>query len=140
MLKELQNQENLDLLEAIVENLIVENNKIGGIVLEDGTTQYVNLLHNLDLNSNTIFMGVKEFTQLVVNGDFYYISGDIIALYNMASENTFTMFNAMRKSLKSANVRILHILEEDLYFAKESKYASSMIDGPILEEYLVERI
>ncbi|MBQ7141397.1 MAG: tRNA uridine-5-carboxymethylaminomethyl(34) synthesis enzyme MnmG [Bacilli bacterium] len=37
MLKELQNQENLDVLEAIVEDLIVENNKIGGIVLEDGT-------------------------------------------------------------------------------------------------------
>ena len=44
MLKELQIQENLDLLEAIVEDLIVENNKIGGIILEDGTKLTSNIV------------------------------------------------------------------------------------------------
>ncbi len=37
MLKTLRNQENLSILEAMVEDLIVNNNKIGGIILEDGT-------------------------------------------------------------------------------------------------------
>lgn len=37
MLKTLQSQENLTILEAMVEDLIVENNKIKGIILEDGT-------------------------------------------------------------------------------------------------------
>lgn len=40
MLKTLNHQNNLDIMESIVENLIVENNKIKGIVLEDGTKIY----------------------------------------------------------------------------------------------------
>ena len=36
MLNTLNNQENLTILEAMVENLIVEDNKVKGIVLEDG--------------------------------------------------------------------------------------------------------
>ena len=38
MLKTLKNTPNLTIKEAIVENLIVEDNKIKGIILEDGTT------------------------------------------------------------------------------------------------------
>lgn len=37
MLKVLQKQENLDLIEALVENLIIKNNKVLGVVLSDGT-------------------------------------------------------------------------------------------------------
>jgi tRNA uridine 5-carboxymethylaminomethyl modification enzyme len=37
MLKTLKNQENLEILESMVEDLIVENNKVLGIVLSDGT-------------------------------------------------------------------------------------------------------
>ena len=37
MKQELENQENLTLLEGMVEDLIVEDNKVKGIVLEDGT-------------------------------------------------------------------------------------------------------
>ena len=37
MRQELENQENLTLLEGMVEDLIVEDNKVKGIVLEDGT-------------------------------------------------------------------------------------------------------
>lgn len=37
MLKTLQSQENLTILEAMVEDLIVEDDKIKGIILEDGT-------------------------------------------------------------------------------------------------------
>lgn len=38
MYKTLKNQNNLTILEAMVEDLLVENNKIKGVVLEDGTT------------------------------------------------------------------------------------------------------
>ena len=37
MLKTLKNEKNLEIKEAIVEDLIVENNKIKGVILEDGT-------------------------------------------------------------------------------------------------------
>ena len=37
MLNALENTKNLDIIEAMVEDLIVENNKIKGVVFEDGT-------------------------------------------------------------------------------------------------------
>ena len=37
MQKTLKNQENLDLMGAFVENLIVKDGKIGGVILADGT-------------------------------------------------------------------------------------------------------
>lgn len=37
MLKTLKSQENLEIKEGIVEDLIIENNKVKGVVLEDGT-------------------------------------------------------------------------------------------------------
>ena len=44
MLKELKNTENLTIIESMVENLIVENNKIKGIILEDGKEIYCDAL------------------------------------------------------------------------------------------------
>ncbi len=44
MLKTLKNTKNLDILEGIVEHLIVEDNKIKGIILEDGKEIYTKTL------------------------------------------------------------------------------------------------
>ena len=42
MLKELQNTENLSLIEGMVEDLIVEENQVKGVILEDGTKYFCN--------------------------------------------------------------------------------------------------
>ncbi len=42
MLKTLENQKNLQILEAMVEDLIIENNKVKGVVLSDGKKIYSN--------------------------------------------------------------------------------------------------
>ena len=44
MLKTLQKQENLTLLESMVEDLIIENQEVKGIVLEDGTKIFANIV------------------------------------------------------------------------------------------------
>ena len=40
MLEELEKQDNLDILEGIVEDIIVENNRVKGVILENGTKIY----------------------------------------------------------------------------------------------------
>ena len=44
MLKTLQNQENLTLLEAMVEDLIIDDQEVKGIILEDGTKIFSNIV------------------------------------------------------------------------------------------------
>jgi tRNA uridine 5-carboxymethylaminomethyl modification enzyme len=44
MLKELKSLENLDIIEGMVENIIVENNTIKGVISADGTKYYCDAL------------------------------------------------------------------------------------------------
>lgn len=44
MLRYLQSQKNLEILEAMVEDLIVENNKVNGVILSDGTKIYSDIV------------------------------------------------------------------------------------------------
>jgi len=65
MLKTLQNQPNLIIKEAMVEDLIVENNKIKGVILEDGTkiiSQAVILTTGTYLRSD-IMVGNKRISE-----------------------------------------------------------------------------
>ena len=55
-------------------------------------------------------------------------------------EDIYKKFAKMRNALSTGVIRILHIFEEDVYFADNGKNASSLIDGPVLEEYLIERM
>lgn len=111
------------------------------VVLDDKNTEdYMNLLRNMDAKSNVNVLGMNEFIKLLNHGDFYYIAGDVVVLYRTATEDILKKFVKMRNALSTGAIRILHIFEEDVYFAENGKNASSMIDGPVLEEYLIERM
>ena len=63
MLKTLKNQENLTLLEGMVEDLIVENQEVKGIVLDNNTkitSKKVILTTGTSLEGR-IFIGLKSF-------------------------------------------------------------------------------
>jgi len=100
----------------------------------------MNLLQNMAAKSNVNVLGINEFSKLLNHGDLYYIAGDIVVLYRTAMEDIYKKFAKMRNALSTGVIRILHIFEEDVYFADNGKNASSLIDGPVLEEYLIERM
>lgn len=111
------------------------------VVLDDKNTEdYMNLLRNMDAKSNVNVLGMNEFIKLLNHGDLYYIAGDIVVLYRTSTEDIYKGFVKMRNALSVGAIRILHIFEEDVYFAENGKNASSMIEGPVLEEYLIERM
>ena len=85
-------------------------------------------------------MGMNEFCRLADHRDLYFISGDIIALYSDSMEDTYKKCMKIRKVLQTGTCRILHIFAEDVYFEDIGKNVTSLIDGPILEEYLIERM
>ena len=83
---------------------------------------------------------LNEFGKLLSRGDLYYISGDIVVMYRSSMDEIYKKFTKMRSALSTGAIRILHIFEEDVYFSDNGKNASSLIDGPMLEEYLIERM
>ena len=110
------------------------------IVRDDNDENYMNLLGNLNANSDINIMGMNEFCRLADHRDLYFISGDIIALYSDSMEDTYKKCMKIRKVLQTGTCRILHIFAEDVYFEDIGKNVTSLIDGPILEEYLIERM
>ena len=128
----------------------IENNNLLGriinkgfetVVFDDSNTEdYMNLIQTMAAKSNVNVMGINEFGKLFNHGDLYYISGDIIVLYRSSMEDMYKKFTKLRSALTTSMLRILHIFEEDVYFTECSKNVSALIEGPVLEEYLIERM
>lgn len=127
--------ENTDLLGNII------NKGFASVVIDDVDTEdYMNLLRRISTQSNVNVLGMYEFNKLLNHGDLYYISGDVVVIYRRDMEEVYKKFFRVRNALSTNAVRILHVFEEDMFFAENGKNASSMIDGPVLEEYLIERM
>ncbi len=110
------------------------------IVDDDSKENYFNLLYNISGWIDVNLMGMTEFNCLVEHGDCYYFAGDIVVLYSLQEENVYRKQKRLRKSLATGEVRMLHIFKEDIYCAEVGRPISSIVDGPVLEEYLIERM
>ena len=111
------------------------------IVIEDSDNEsFVNLLHSITDVKNLNIIGFKEFQNLLEHGDYYYLSGDIIALYKNGMKDTLKRYKKISDVTNTGKARVLHIFEEDIYLSELNRTISSLVDGPVLEEYLIERI
>ena len=83
---------------------------------------------------------MNEFIRLAEHGDYYYFAGDAIVLYGNTDQDIYKKLRRLRKTLASGVIRLLHVFKEDVFCKEVSKSVSSVIDGPVLEEYLIERM
>lgn len=110
------------------------------IIDDDSKDNYFNLLNSISGWNDVNLMGMTEFNCLVEHGDYYYFVGDVVVLYSLQEDNIYKKQNKLRKSLATGEVRMLHILKEDIYCTEIGRPISSIVDGPVLEEYLIERM
>ena len=52
----------------------------------------------------------------------------------------YKKISRMRKTLLTGEIRLLHVFKEDIFCNEIGKTVSSIVDGPVLEEYLIERM
>ena len=109
MLKELKNTQNLTIQEGKVEDLIVENNIVKGVILEDGTKidNLSHIAHNCFLGENTAlafpcFLGGSS--RIETNG---YIAGGIIRNQCTVHENGFVGMGAVVTKDVPANTIVI---------------------------------
>lgn len=110
------------------------------IVDDESKENYFNLLNNISGSSDVNLFGMSDFNKLVEHGDYYYFSGDAVILYEQQQNDLSRKIMRLRKSLETGGVRLLHVFENDVFCEDNGKYVSSIIDGPVLEEYLIERM
>ena len=110
------------------------------IINDDDQSSYFNLLNSISEWTDVNLFGMNEFIRLAEHGDYYYFAGDAIVLYGNTDQDIYKKLRRLRKTLASGVIRLLHVFEEDVFCKEVSKSVSSVIDGPVLEEYLIERM
>ena len=111
------------------------------VVLDDScTAEYIDLLLNMNSNSDINFMGITEYTKMLQMQDYYYVSGSAIVIYGKNMSNIYKKMSRIRNLSLGSNVKLLHIFEKNMFFSEAGKDAVSMINGPVLEEIDMERI
>ena len=110
-------------------------------VLEDSCTEpYMDILLNIESRSDINFMGLNEYIKLLEENNFYFVSGAVIILYDKNIKHIYRRLAKIRTLSFNGNIKLLHVFEKNLYFSETQKDVVSMIDGPVLEEYDLERI
>lgn len=110
------------------------------IINDDDSNGYFNLLKSISEWTDVNLLGMNEFMRLVEHGDYYFFAGDALVLYGNTEKDIYKKLSRLRKTLIKGEIRLLHIFKEDIYCNEVSKYISSIIDGPVLEEYLIGRM
>lgn len=107
------------------------------IVSDTDIDKNFDLILNIDKYSNVMIIGIKEYYKLCESG--YYISGGVVALYNSDTNKHYEFYNKLRNNQKS-DTKIVHIMTEDFYVQKIQKPISSLINGPKIDSYILERM
>ena len=83
---------------------------------------------------------MNEFVRLAEHGDYYFFAGDAVVLYGNKDSGIYKKISRLRKTLPTGKIRLLHVFKEDIFCNEIGKTVSSIVDGPVLEEYLIERM
>ena len=110
------------------------------IINDDDQSSYFNLLNSISEWTDVNLLGMNEFVRLVEHGDSYFFAGDAVVLYGNKDSGIYKKISRLRKTLQTGEIRLLHVFKEDIFCNEIGKNVSSIVDGPVLEEYLIERM
>lgn len=111
------------------------------LVMEDSCTEiYIDILLNVQSKSNINFMGMDEYIKMLERNNFYFISGAAMVIYDKNMRDMYRKLAKIRDLSFHGNIKLLHVFEKNVYFGEAQKDIVSMINGPILEEYDLERM
>ena len=110
------------------------------IINDVNQSSYFNLLNSISEWTDVNLLGMNEYIRLVEHGDYYFFAGDAVVLYGNRDTEIYKKISRLRKTLQTGEIRLLHVFKEDIFCNEIGKTVSSIIDGPVLEEYLIERM
>ena len=111
------------------------------LVMEDShTDRYIDILLNAPSRSNINFMGLEEYIKMLETNNHYFVSGAAIIIYDQDQKDLYKKLARIQTLSFNGHMKLLHVFEKNLYFSETQKDTVSMIDGPVFEEYDMERI
>ena len=102
-------------------------------ITTDDSTNTEKLISHLSPLGNVLVLSVKDLRELVKKKSFYYLSGIVAIHYNGTSREVFNLMKYVSSNLgKLSEIRMIHILEENVYFDWLNKVFTDLVDGPVI--------
>lgn len=111
------------------------------IIVVDSTEidKNFDLILNMNRRSNIMIISLKEYRELRMQNSDYYISGGVVALYEPDNNNKYERYRTLKK-YQNEKIKIVHLMVEDYYLSQLQKPISSVIEGPKIDSYIMERM
>lgn len=91
------------------------------------------IISSMSPSGNVLVLSTKDIRELVKKRAFYYLSGIIVIQYQGTPHEIYDLMKYVLSNLeKKAEVRLIHVLEENVYFDWIDKAFSDLVDGPVL--------
>ena len=82
---------------------------------------------------NVFVISSKDLRELVKKHSFYYLSGIIAIQYQGTPREIYDLMKYVLSNLeKKTEIRVIHVLEENVYFDWINKVFSDLVDGPVI--------
>lgn len=82
---------------------------------------------------NVLILNRKDLGRLMQKENLYYVSGLIAVIYSGTEQEIMSQYRTVKSCLlKYKDIRIVHILQRDVWFEKQDKKFSDWVDGKVL--------
>lgn len=110
------------------------------VVDDDEKNELISSLEAVNSYSRVNIIGFNEFSMLEKNKAYYYITGAAVAIHDCREKDLYTHIVQLKKAEEKCGVKVIHLIDKDIYIDREKKMLSAIIDGTKLESYLLERM
>ncbi len=91
------------------------------------------IISSMSDTGNVLVLNAKDLRALLKKHNYYYLSGMIAIQYHGTPREVYDLMKYVLGNLeKNPDVRLVHVLEENVYFDWISKAFSDLVDGPVL--------
>ena len=84
-------------------------------------------------NRNVMILDQKELWELMKKSNYYYVSGLVAVVYAGSEKDILDQFKMVSRYLRNkTEIRLLHIIPNNVYFSSLGKNFCDVIEGPVV--------
>lgn len=92
-----------------------------------------NIINSLSDEENILVLNPKDLRALLAKPNYYYLSGMIAIQYHGTPREVYDLMTYVINKLgRIPQIRLVHVLEENVYFDWMNKSFTDLVDGPVL--------
>lgn len=104
-----------------------------GVYIATDDYETETILNGISTVGSILILNRKDLRELLLKKSYYYVSGIVAIKYSGTPREIFSLQQMIISSLgKRSDTRIIHILDENVYFDWLDKVFTDIVDGPVV--------